>query len=94
MVRFATDSPRVVDGRMMILEDSAFNLWADNKREKMQLRLMVSRRNMRGMEGTAGRDPIHEILRSCMDDCRAAIDILLNILNKNARLNTVDCKVV
>ncbi|HCO25326.1 MAG TPA: hypothetical protein DIT97_20735 [Gimesia maris] len=93
MVRFAADSPRIVDGRMMILEDAAFNLWADNKREMMQLlidgqpaqhaghgRHSWSRPNPRNstfVHGRLSRGDRH----------------IIEIPNKNARLNTVDCKV-
>lgn len=93
MTRFEASSPRIVDGRMMILEDAAFNLWADNKREMMQLlidgqpakhaghgRHSFSRPNPRNstfVHGRLSRGDRH----------------IIEIPNKSARLSAVDCKV-
>jgi len=39
MARFESPDPRFVDQRMMIIEDSAFNIWANNNRELMKLEI-------------------------------------------------------
>lgn len=93
MVRFQKDSPRLVDGRMMILEDAAFNLWADNKREMMQLLIdgqpaehaghgrnsfsVPNPRNSTFVHGRLTRGDRH----------------IIEIPNPGARLSAVDCKV-
>ncbi|MEQ8851909.1 SGNH/GDSL hydrolase family protein [Gimesia sp.] len=93
MVRFQKDSPRLVDGRMMILEDAAFNLWADNKREMMQLLIdgqpaehaghgrhsfsVPNPRNSTFVHGRLTRGDRH----------------IIEIPNPSARLSVVDCKV-
>ncbi|QDT41592.1 hypothetical protein Pan241w_16550 [Gimesia alba] len=93
MTRFDVDSPRIVDGRMMILEEAAFNLWADNKREMMQLQIdgqpaqhaghgrssftRPNPRNSTFVHGRLSRGDRH----------------IIEIPNTSARLTTVDCKV-
>lgn len=93
MVRFQKDSPRLVDGRMLILEDAAFNLWADNKREMMQLLIdgqpaehaghgrhsfsVPNPRNSTFVHGRLARGDRH----------------IIEIPNQSARLSAVDCKV-
>ncbi|QGQ22470.1 hypothetical protein F1728_07170 [Gimesia benthica] len=93
MVRFQKDSPRIVDGRMLILEDAAFNLWADNKREMMQLLIdgqpaehaghgrnsfsVPNPRNSTFVHGRLSRGDRH----------------IIEIPNQSARLGAVDCKV-
>ncbi|KAA0143110.1 hypothetical protein FYZ48_01700 [Gimesia chilikensis] len=93
MVRFQKDSPRLVDGRMLILEDAAFNLWADNKREMMQLLIdgqpaehaghgrnslsVPNPRNSTFVHGRLARGDRH----------------IIEIPNPSARLSVVDCKV-
>ncbi|WP_145038080.1 SGNH/GDSL hydrolase family protein [Gimesia chilikensis] len=93
MVRFEKDDTRLVDGRMMILEDAAFNLWADNKREMMQLLIdgqpaenaghgrhsfsVPNPRNSTFVHGRLARGDRH----------------IIEIPNPGARLSAVDCKV-
>jgi hypothetical protein len=93
MVRFEKDDKRIVDGRMMILEDAAFNLWADNKREMMQLLIdgqpaehaghgrnsfsVPNPRNSTFVHGRLARGDRH----------------IIEIPNQSARLSAVDCKV-
>lgn len=93
MIRFEKDDTRIVDGRMMILEDAAFNLWADNKGEMMQLLIdgqpaehaghgrnsftVPNPRNSTFVHGRLARGDRH----------------IIEIPNKSARLSAVDCKV-
>jgi hypothetical protein len=93
MVRFEKDSPRIVEGRMMILEDAAFNLWADNQREMMQLLIdgQPAQHAGHGRNSFSGPNPRNSTFvhgRLARGDRH-----IIEIPNPSARLSAVDCKV-
>ncbi|WP_417388194.1 SGNH/GDSL hydrolase family protein [Gimesia sp.] len=93
MIRFEKDDTRIVDGRMMILEDAAFNLWADNKREMMQLLIdgQPAEHAGHGRNSFASPNPRNSTFvhgRLTRGDRH-----IIEIPNKSARLSAVDCKV-
>tara|TARA_R100001132_G_scaffold27454_1_gene33702 strand:+ start:2826 stop:5195 length:2370 start_codon:yes stop_codon:yes gene_type:complete len=93
MVRFEKDSPRIVDGRMMILEDAAFNLWADNKQEMM--RLLIDGQPVENAGHGRHSFTVPNLRNSTFVHGRLARGDrhIIEIPNSSARLIAVDCKV-
>lgn len=93
IIRHELDRSRFVDGRMMIIDDCAFNLWADNKKERMQLNI----------DGNAAIDAGHGRHSWSKPDPRNSSFVhghlalgdrhIIEILGEDATLVAVDCKV-
>lgn len=93
MIRHTSETSRFVDGRMMILDDNAFNLWADNNKELMQLNIDGSPATNagHGRHSWSKPDPRNSTFvhgRLSLGDRH-----IIEIVNENAKLIAVDCKV-
>jgi hypothetical protein len=93
ITRFQAPASRIVSKRMMIIEDCAFNVWADNQEQLMELRIdgRPSENAGHGRHGWTKLDPrnstfVHGHL--ALGDRH-----IIEVLGTHARLVAVDCKV-